>query len=95
MFSRCKYVLLVLGFFVAGFLGGVCMKKSVLIQRRGKMCHVRLTPHDPMTASFSRAVSNAINTAKANGNPVARYDRVSGRSYMEYPDGKKVYDKTT
>ena len=61
------------------------------LEYKGKVYRVRLSKHDPMTESFSKAVSSAVSTAKANGNPVARYDRQIGKSYMEYPDGRKVY----
>lgn len=78
---------------VLGVFGGVFMEtKTIRIVRNGKACRVKLAKHgDYMTESFAKAVSDAIDSAKANGKPIARYDRQLDRAYMEYPDGTKVY----
>lgn len=65
------------------------------VKYKGKVYRVQLSGQDAMTRSFSHAVSNAVASAKQNGNPVARYDRQLRKSYLEYPDGHKVYRDET
>lgn len=86
------------------FVGGALMKVRVKTADRkragalGKKTKVmasaryrKMRSVDPMTASFSASVADAIHHAKMRGNPVARYDRAAKRSYLEYPDGSRVY----
>ena len=42
-------------------------------------------------ARAKEAVKSAINRAKTCRKPIARYDRVSRRAYIETSDGKKTY----
>ena len=44
-----------------------------------------------MDARAKEAVKSAINSAKTCRKPIARYDRVSRRAYIETSDGKKTY----
>ena len=44
-----------------------------------------------MDARAKEAVKSAINRAKTCRKPIARYDRVSRRAYIETSDGKKTY----
>lgn len=37
------------------------------------------------------AVKSAINRAKVCKKPIARYDRISKRAYIETADGEKIY----
>jgi len=40
---------------------------------------------------FSAAVKEEIATKQRDGHPVARYDPVSKKAYLEYPDGTREY----
>lgn len=44
-----------------------------------------------MDARAKEAVKSAINRAKICNKPIAGYDRVSRRAYIETSDGKKTY----
>ena len=44
-----------------------------------------------MDASAKEAVKSAINRARTCKKPIARYDKVSRRAYIETSDGKKTY----
>ena len=44
-----------------------------------------------MDARAKEAVKSAINRARTCKKPIARYDRVSRRAYIETSDGKKTY----
>jgi DNA-damage-inducible protein J len=45
-----------------------------------------------MEQRVSLAVDAAVADIKTNGNPVARYDAALKRPYLEFADGRKVYD---
>lgn len=44
-----------------------------------------------MDARAKQAVKAAIDKAKFCKKPIAKYDTKTGKAYMEYPDGRKVY----
>ena len=44
-----------------------------------------------MDARAKEAVKSAINRARTCKKPIARYDKVSRRAYIETSDGKKTY----
>ena len=51
-----------------------------------------ITPNDAeMDIRAKEAVKSAINRAKICNKPIAGYDRVSRRAYIETSDGKKTY----
>ena len=41
---------------------------------------------------FREAIRKEIAEAKANGHPVALYDKELKKAYLEYPDGRRDYD---
>ena len=47
---------------------------------------------DPMERRMREAVNAEISAAKSSGAPVALYDDLQNRPYLEYPDGRRVYD---
>lgn len=57
--------------------------------KKGKI--VLTKREDKMTRSFRASVDRAIKRKQSNNKPVARYDVVSHRAYLEYPDGTKQY----
>lgn len=46
---------------------------------------------EEMDRLFKAGVDAAIQRQKIMGFPVARYDKESGRVYLEYPDGRCEY----
>jgi len=47
---------------------------------------------DPIERRMREAVNAKISATKSSGLPVALYDDKQNRPYLEYPDGRKVYD---
>jgi hypothetical protein len=47
---------------------------------------------DELTVRFRNAVMLERVKKKLLGIPVARYDKEQRRAYLEYPDGRKVYE---
>ena len=47
---------------------------------------------DELTVRFRNAVMLERVKKKLLGIPVARYDKEIRRAYLEYPDGRKVYE---
>jgi len=47
--------------------------------------------HDAVSRSFSHSVSKAIKAHQDKGLPVARYDTVGKKAYLEYPNGNRKY----
>ena len=47
---------------------------------------------DPIERRMREAVNAKISDVKSSGSPVALYDDLQNRPYLEYPDGRKVYD---
>lgn len=47
---------------------------------------------DELTVRFRNAVMLERVKKKLLGIPVARYDKEKLRAYLEYPDGRKVYE---
>jgi len=44
-----------------------------------------------MEQKYQKAVTESIDQAHAAGVPVALYDKIRKRPYLEYPDGKREY----
>ena len=47
---------------------------------------------DPFEHRMREAVNVKVSSAKASGLPVALYDDLQNRPFLEYPDGRRVYD---
>jgi len=47
---------------------------------------------DPVERRMREAVNAQVSALKSSGSPVALYDDVQKRPFLEYPDGRKVYD---
>ena len=47
---------------------------------------------DPLERRMHDAVREKISAAISSGSPVALYDDIQKRPYLEYPDGRRVYD---
>ena len=47
---------------------------------------------DPIAHRMREAANARISAAKLSGSPVALYDDVQKRPFLEYPDGRRVYD---
>lgn len=47
--------------------------------------------NDTLSRSFSRSVSKAIKLHQDKGLPIARYDAIGKKSYLEYSDGSRKY----
>lgn len=50
-----------------------------------------ITPDDELTPLFRMGIHHAIEEAKAKGIPIARFDKVLRKAYLEYPDGRREY----
>lgn len=50
---------------------------------------------DDLDSIFAEATKLVIAKKKLKGVPIARYEVNTGRVFMEYPDGKKVYNEKT
>ena len=47
---------------------------------------------DPLDAQMRGAVKASINKAAEAGAPIALFDDAQNRPYLEYPDGRRVYE---
>ena len=47
---------------------------------------------DPIERRMLEAVNEKVSVVKSSGSPVALYDDMQNRPFLEYPDGRKVYD---
>ena len=47
---------------------------------------------DPVERRMREAVNAKVSTVKSSGSPVALYDELQKRPFLEYPDGRRVYD---
>jgi len=47
---------------------------------------------DPIERRMREAVNTNVSAAKSSGSPVALYDDLQNRPFLEYPDGRRVYD---
>ena len=47
---------------------------------------------DPKDILMRDAVKSKLNSAFANGTPIALFDVEENRPYLEYPDGGRVYE---
>ena len=47
---------------------------------------------DPIERRMREAVDAKISAVKSSGSPVALYDDLQKRPFLEYPDGRRVYD---
>ena len=47
---------------------------------------------DPIERRMREAVNAKVSAVKSTGSPVALYDDLQNRPFLEYPDGRKVYN---
>jgi addiction module RelB/DinJ family antitoxin len=47
---------------------------------------------DPIERRMREAVNANVSAVKSSGSPVALYDDLQNRPFLEYPDGRRVYD---
>ena len=47
---------------------------------------------DPIERRMREAVNAQVSAAQQSGAPVALYDNLLNRPFLEYPDGRRVYD---
>ena len=47
---------------------------------------------DPIEYCMQEAVNAKVSALKSSGSPVALYDDLQKRPFLEYPDGRRVYD---
>ena len=47
---------------------------------------------DPVERRMREAVNATVSAVKSSGSPVALYDDLQKRPFLEYPDGRRVYD---
>ena len=47
---------------------------------------------DPIESRMREAVNAKVSATKSSGLPVALYDCLQNRPFLEYPDGRRVYD---
>ncbi|MCL2158757.1 MAG: type II toxin-antitoxin system RelB/DinJ family antitoxin [Oscillospiraceae bacterium] len=47
---------------------------------------------DPIERRMQEAVKAKVSAVKSSGSPVALYDDLLNRPFLEYPDGRRVYD---
>jgi DNA-damage-inducible protein J len=47
---------------------------------------------DPIERRMRDAVNAKVSVVKSSGSPVALYDDLQNRPFLEYPDGRRVYD---
>lgn len=49
---------------------------------------------DELTNRFKEAVRIGNEIKKVKGLPIAKYDFILKKPYLEYPDGRKIYEET-
>jgi len=47
---------------------------------------------DPLDILMRDSVKTKVNNATLNGTPIALFDNAQNRPYLEYPDGRRVYE---
>ena len=47
---------------------------------------------DPIERRMRDVVNAKVSAVKSSGSPVALYDDLQNRPFLEYPDGRRVYD---
>ena len=47
---------------------------------------------DPVERHMQETVKAELSAVRSSGAPVALYDSLQNRPFLEYPDGRKVYD---
>jgi addiction module RelB/DinJ family antitoxin len=47
---------------------------------------------DPIERRMREAVNAKISVIQSSGSPIALYDDAQNRPFLEYPDGRRVYD---
>ena len=47
---------------------------------------------DPIEHRMREVVNAKVSAVKSSGSPVALYDDFQNRPFLEYPDGRRVYD---
>ena len=50
-----------------------------------------IMPDDELTPLLRIGIRLSIEEAKAKGVPIARYDKLLRKAYLEYPDGRREY----
>lgn len=51
-------------------------------------------PDDELERRFKAAIKIANEISLIKGNPIARYDSIAKKTFLEYPDGHKEYTET-
>lgn len=49
------------------------------------------SPDEKIEKAFKHAVRKSIRDNKRKGNPICGYDTEKRKSYIQYPNGEKVY----
>lgn len=57
------------------------------------MCERKSIKEDELDTVFAKVADLVIQKKKLKGVPISRYDIKTKRAYLEYPDGKIVYDE--
>ena len=77
---------------------GIHLFLSSVIQNRGIPFDIKQGRHSilgdkaaELERGFQRAVGEVIDRSLKDGYPVALYDKAKESSYLEYPDGMRVY----
>ena len=80
---------------------GVNLCLNSIIRAKGLPFDIKLSREEllgekayQMEAAFQEAVSGAVAEARAGEKPVALYDTERKCPYLEYPDGKRVYNES-
>lgn len=73
-----------------GTLTGVTVKN---IRIKNKLDYTFGIPDEELTKLFQRAVKDSINEKIKKGLPIALYDKILRRAYLQFPDGRKEYIK--
>ena len=47
---------------------------------------------DPIERRMREAVNAKVSAVRSSGSPVALYDDLQNRPFLQYPDGRRVYD---
>ncbi len=67
---------------------GLKMPSVILTNELDSTCGV---PDDVLTTRFIEAVRIEERIKAIKGLPVSKYDKVQGKAYLQYPDGRREY----
>ena len=77
---------------------GIHLFLSSVIRSKGLPFDIKLSREDllggrvaEMERGFQKAVAGAIDRDRAEGYPIALYDKAKKCPYLEYPDGRREY----